>query len=670
MLLKNQFRLILAVVSGIILSISLNAKPALSVDDFLADPNVYDAEFSPDGRYLALIVNKQGFRQLIIRDFDKKGFPVSGAMSDKIFRPTSLNWANDERLIVNLLIPGGERIKRIREKANTDPDFDITEYPMFRRSVSVDANAKDLVVLMENKYRLRSNRNLSGITNFLPNDDQHVIIPALGERALEAYKVNIYTGKAERIAKGVWRTFQFLTDDDGRPLYRLDYLYYGKIIKVHRYTDDADWELIDKIYLNQEDEESIETTGLYRLSIGDDLELTYRERNSQTGFYEIVKRSSDGNLNEVVASLPGKDIYAPITDATTNRYIGYKVQEDLIRSHFNDKALQEHHDKIADQVGHSNFNVSLDPQNSKRTVVFSYGLDNPGTYYLYDYKTYKLSFLAQKYSKLPKEKLAIPAQATYKARDGQKIRVYVFFPPDYQQGERYPLVVNPHGGPHLRDSAGYDDFAQFMATRGYIVIQPNFRGSTGYGKKFEEAGYGQWGGVMQDDLTDAVSYMVKKGYADAKRVCIVGGSYGGYAALMGAIKTPDLYRCSISMNGVTNLKDQIEHFIDKARTDEEGVEKRLHKKIGHPEKDSKLLDRNSPVFHAYKIKIPLLIIAGEDDDRVPAEQSEDMVDALEGQNKDVRYVEIEDAGHNLFRYSDDMEKVYQEVDKFLAKHLK
>jgi dipeptidyl aminopeptidase/acylaminoacyl peptidase len=227
----------------------------------------------------------------------------------------------------------------------------------------------------------------------------------------------------------------------------------------------------------------------------------------------------------------------------------------------------------------------------------------------------------------------------------------------------------PHGGPHARSRLSYDDFAQFLSTRGYIVVEPNFRGSTGYGYDFERAGYKQWGGVMQDDLTDALEFMVRKGYTDPEKVCIVGTSYGGYAALMGAIKTPALYKCAISLNGVTHLEKLIRYnmkeVVDKAEWDVA-----LFDRIGHPEKDKELLDANSPALHADKITIPVMIVAGSADNVVPYSQAKLMVKALEKAGAKFEFIRLKDTGHNPFYYVEDMELVFEAVEKFLDSHLR
>ena len=639
----------------------------LDVEDFMEKPFVFDAEFSPDGRYLAMIIKSKESRAVVIRDFSAERFPVTGVLSQEILRASSLSWANNNRLIVNFLVPN-MNIKKLKRKSESDPEFNIDDYAMHLRAVSMNTRAEDHVLLLNHSNNFEK-YNLSRIANYLPNDDEHILMHARGSRRLALKKVNVYSGRVTSLADGGPRTYKFLTDNNGKPTYRLDYYDRSKYIVVFEYTELKDWKIIDRIRLDQEDDESINNEGLLRYGIGNNDSFIYRERNQETGFYEIVQRNRGNDKREVIASLPDKDIYQPIFSRHTNKYIGYQIQDDLIRDIYFNETSQAHYDSIAKAVGHSNFSVWTSRKPGDRTIVNTSGADNPGRFYIYNFKDKKVSLLNDKYQKLIPDNLSLPGKVFYKTRDGAKVRAYILFPPEYQEGKRTPMVILPHGGPHTRDSATFDHFAQFISTRGYIVIQPNFRGSSGYGQSFEEAGYKQWGELMQDDLTDAVNYMVKKGYADPAKICIVGASYGGYAALMGAAKTPDLYQCSVSINGVTHLKNQIEFDIDSANANEEKIEKRIYKTIGHPKEDSEMLDNNSPALQAKAIRIPILIIAGEDDNIVPIEQSEMMVEALEDHNKRHKFIELNNTGHNFFRHQEGLRTVYSEVEEFLKEHI-
>ncbi len=371
---------------------------------------------------------------------------------------------------------------------------------------------------------------------------------------------------------------------------------------------------------------------------------------------------------ETLVSLPDRDVLYPLHDLRSNQIVGYAVDGDYIRYKFFDSAAQASYDKLEAKVGNSNFFWSSYAENGELGIVNLYSPDNPLSFHLYDRKNDELSFIDNAFDNIAYKNLSQSAAANYSARDGKKIHAYILLPTEYEKGKSYPLIVMPHGGPQSRDRADYDDFAQFLSTRGYIVIQPNFRGSTGMGKEFEEAGYKQWGQKMQDDLSDAVGFMVKKGYADPAKVCIVGISYGGYAALMGAIKTPELYRCSVSINGVTHLRNMIASDA-KDIDDDKLLEKYWYQRVGDPKIDKEMLDANSPALHADKVNIPLLVIASTDDQVVDYEQTLDLVSALNKNKKDYKFVKLKDSPHNPFYYKKDVEVVYREVGDFVAKYL-
>lgn len=643
-------------------------KSNLTAEDFNAERDFRDAEVSPNGRYLATVANNSGKRTVVIRDLESSDWVVTGQFSEDIVRPSSVEWANNERLIVSMLVPKDTR--RVRKISKTKEDFDIRDYAMSRKLISMDIHAENIVFLMEEQHSASRNYVFTNIVNFLPDDPKHVLIPSYRFSKYSLYKVNVYDGKAELLVKGDRRTNQIMTDLKGNPKYRFDYYSVANVIDIYEYISEDKWEKVDSLSSSNEDEGIFSTENLISFGLSPEGLLVYRVRNEDTGFYELRTREKGQKEIKVLVSLPDQSVKSLITDSRTGEFLGYTIQKDRISHRYFDKQRQQKYDDVAAQIGKDNFFYSVEKEREHRSIIYSYGPDNPGTYHLFDLKTNKISPLGRARFKMKTEELGIPAVTRYKTRDGAKIRAYILLPPEFEPNKTFPMIIFPHGGPQARDSATYDHFAQFMATRGYIVFQPNFRGSTGYGKEFEELGFKQWGGLMQDDLTDGVNYMVKKGYANPGKICIVGGSYGGYAALMGAIKTPDLYQCSVSMNGVTHLKDLINYDIRSADARFlEKTKKELFKVIGNPETDSAMLNANSPALQAKKIRIPILLIAGEKDLVVSAKQSKMMARALRSAKKKYEYLNLEHAPHNPFHYADEAELVYAKVEEFLAKHL-
>jgi dipeptidyl aminopeptidase/acylaminoacyl peptidase len=296
-------------------------------------------------------------------------------------------------------------------------------------------------------------------------------------------------------------------------------------------------------------------------------------------------------------------------------------------------------------------------------VVYSVD-DGPAAYYLYHRDTKKADFLFVNRPELEKYTFAKSEPVIIKSRDGLELVSYLTLPAGLEP-KNLPLVLNVHGGPWARDSWGFDPEAQWLANRGYAVLQVNFRASTGFGKKFLNAGNGEWGtGKMQDDLTDAVKWAVDKGYANPKKVCIYGGSYGGYAALAGVVFTPEVYSCAVDIVGPSNLKTLLASFPPYWAP----MKKQMLLRIGDVEKDEVYNRKISPLFHVEKIKVPLLIAQGKNDPRVNIKEAEQMVDAMRSRKIPVDYVVYTDEGHGFARPENRFD-FYGRVDDFLAKQL-
>jgi dipeptidyl aminopeptidase/acylaminoacyl peptidase len=287
----------------------------------------------------------------------------------------------------------------------------------------------------------------------------------------------------------------------------------------------------------------------------------------------------------------------------------------------------------------------------------------PVPYYAYDRQTGIGRFLFEHQPQLSRYQLAAMEPFSFTSRDGLTINGYLTFPPDADRSG-LPTVLNVHGGPWARDRWGYNPEAQWLANRGYLCVQVNFRGSTGYGKAFINAGDREWGAKMQDDLTDAVAYVVGQGWADPARVAIYGGSYGGYAALAGATFTPEEYRCGVDIVGPSNLITLIQTIPPYWAP----LIAQFHRRVGDPEKDADFLWSRSPLSAVDRIRIPLLIAQGANDPRVKQDESEQIVAALEKAGIDHEYMLFPDEGHG-FAKPENRLKFYAAAEGFLAKHL-
>jgi dipeptidyl aminopeptidase/acylaminoacyl peptidase len=301
-------------------------------------------------------------------------------------------------------------------------------------------------------------------------------------------------------------------------------------------------------------------------------------------------------------------------------------------------------------------------------VVATSGPKRPPEYFLLDVRTMHTTPLGSSYPQLAEADLGDMRPYGFTARDGLTIPAYLTLPPG-RGAKNLPLVVMPHGGPDARDYMAFDWWAQFLANRGYAVLQPNFRGSAGYGGAFTTAGAHQWGLKMQDDLADGVAKLVADGIADPKRVCIVGASYGGYAALAGAAFTPDIYACAVSFAGISDLKEML-RVEERDEGRESVVVSFLQSRIGdrHNSSDEARIEATSPALHADRIKIPVLLLHATGDTTVPIAQSKEMRDALARANKSVQFIELSGDDHYLDLAATRI-RVLSEIEKFLAANI-
>jgi dipeptidyl aminopeptidase/acylaminoacyl peptidase len=301
-------------------------------------------------------------------------------------------------------------------------------------------------------------------------------------------------------------------------------------------------------------------------------------------------------------------------------------------------------------------------RDEKKVIIWAGSSSDPGRFFVEDLGTGDIKLLAEVNEKLRKQRLSPSRYVDYTARDGTRIYGYLTLPVG-REPKNLPLVIMPHGGPYgVRDNGDYDSEVQFLANRGYAVLQPNYRGSASYGTEFSEKGEGQWGRKMQDDIDDGMDWLAGQGTIDPKRVCIVGGSYGGYAALWGATRNPERYRCAASFAGVTDVERQVKYargfmgrksgksWLDKVRGDK-----------------SFDLGTVSPLANVARLKVPVLIAHGDEDQRVPLKQSSLYVKALQQANKQHEFHLYKGEGHGLSK-SENLKDYLERLGAFLAKH--
>jgi dipeptidyl aminopeptidase/acylaminoacyl peptidase len=491
------------------------------------------------------------------------------------------------------------------------------------------------------------------IVSFLPDDPEHVLM----ELDLDVvnlpsvYKINVNSGRKSRITKGKMSVRSWMADRQGnlRLGEALNYKTGEAAIRV-RIGEDDKWHKMFEY-------NALAEPGITPLGFARDPNILYYSayQHDKKALFKIHLPSKETTL--VFADddydVDGSLIYSK----KTNDVIGlYHPNSDDGRIYW-DESNDNFQKSLNNALPDSDVYLVDFSENESIYLLYTENDYTPGMYYLGDRKDKSLTPIFEQYPDLLPEVLTEHKFVTYTARDGTELEGYLTLP----LGVDGPVsaILHPHGGPGARESDGFDYWTSFFVNRGYAVFRPNFRGSTGYGYEFSQSQMKGWGLTMQDDLTDAANWLVEQKIAKPDSMCIVGASYGGYAAAMAAVKTPDLFKCAISFAGVTNLKRLV--YRSRGYTNSKFVKNQ----IGD---DSDDLEARSPFYQAKKVKIPMLFLHGGDDRVVDVEQSRMMVDELQDLDKPVEYIEFENGDHYL-SIQRNRHAAFKAMDVFLKKHL-
>jgi len=402
----------------------------------------------------------------------------------------------------------------------------------------------------------------------------------------------------------------------------------------YRPTADAAWVKIDERSINDDPFTPIMIPGrpghlVVQARNGGDHEAIWDFDVDRKAFGEVMARHPAEDIVGVLSDEDSGYFEQVSTDGLKPVGVWFDARMDRLQRSI-DTALPGHINTIRATPG-------------DRMLVFSYSDVDPGRWYLLDARTMQIKPLAVRLAQIDPARMQPMRTVHYPARDGLSVPAYLTLPGKPTQPA--PAVILIHRGPQARDRWQWDQDVQVFAAHGYVVFQPQFRGSSGFGKKFEEAGYGQWGLAMQDDITDGVKWLVDQKIADPARICIVGASYGGYAALWGLARTPELYKCGVSTAGVSDIENMLRGDSDFNGT-AVGREVVRHK-VGDPKTMAASFDAVSPLKHADRIVAPVLLVHGNKDERVPKAQSQKMLAELQRLHKDVKYVEFDGEGHGV-----------------------
>lgn len=629
----------------------------LPIEAFAHLPLTESLMLSPDGQRVAAFVNQSDRTLLVTRPIDAEESTPVLTTQDKDLRFRWARWVSNERLLVSM------------SYASKRFDVGIVE----TRLVSIRFDGSGLVPLSKapaEASSLPQSQFQDHIIDWLPDDGHHVLQQLNGYGGAPAiYKLNVDDGSKQVVQEAQDYIYGWMTDAQHRLRLGLRHQLGKAEVRV-RDSEDGPWRTLWKFKVSELgiDRANVVTPLGFGL---DPQELFIRaEHEGRQAVFSVRLDQPELprtlRLAHPTLDVDGELLRSPATGAVLG--LSARLHEGSADAESAEelwdpswRARMRAIDRALPQRKNTLVSISRDEQ---RYIVHSIGNGQPGEYFLGDRKTGKLSLVGETYPDLPPAQLVGKRAVKIKARDGLSLNAYLTLPHGTADAGPRPLVLLPHGGPQSRDDTQFDVQTEFLANRGYAVLQVDFRGSAGYGRAFVEAGKKRWGLEMQDDLTDARAWAVETGIADPARVCIVGASYGGYAALMGLVKTPTLYRCGVSFAGVTDLVALIEYEANYV-----GGAASIQEQVGWAWHDRKQLRATSPVQQAQRIEAPLLLIHGTADRVVPVEQGRDMAKALKEAGKIYRYVEQDGADHHWSR-SEDRLQFFQELEKFLDLHLK
>ncbi|MDT3320226.1 S9 family peptidase [Shewanella sp. SP1S2-4] len=638
-------------------AVETSATSALSQSQLFSRGDEYaNVKISPTGKYLSAITSVEGKNVLIVLDAQTKKllnairFPSNAQVG-------TYEWANSERIVL--------------AKEYLKGWSDVPQYYGELMAVNADGSRPKYLFgynsgEQQTGSNLRKNTAINAtafILDPLPDDERYMLVnalpwtgaPDLSETRQDVYRVDLFSGVRKRITGSPIGRARFMTDHDGEVRFVAGED--SKNITKVFYRKDSEWINTDKLNLGLSDFTPIsfadnrnsiyaagrvgtETLGVYRINLetGEKAEIIQDEVVDPSNFW----------INGT-----NKQLYAIEFE---NGYPSYAFVDN------NDNHAKLLKDLIAAVPGHQ-VRIVSETRDAEKLVVVAFNDRNPGDYYIFDTKKLKLEYLAAAKKWLDPEQMAEVKPISFTSRDGKTINGYLTLPFG-KEAKNLPLVVNPHGGPHgIRDWWGFDPQNQLLAQNGMAVLQVNFRGSGGYGESFEQAGYQKWGSDIQHDIIDATQYVIDQGLADKERVCIAGGSFGGYSALQSAILAPDMFKCAVGFAGVYDLELMFDEG-DVART--RSGTSYLKDVLGQ---DKATLKAMSPSENVAKLKANLLLVHGGEDERAPIEQLESLEKGLKAHNYPYQKLVMDNEGHGF--YNDvHRAKYYEQMLSFLKTNLK
>ena len=607
-------------------NVDMNKTP---LEDFFKNPVKSSFKLSPDGERLAFLAPYDQRMNIYVRSINDTSSERLTELTDRDV--AGYFWANDQKIVFLKDDGGDENFKLYGVNIDGTDSICYTDFD--------DVRTKIIDPLRD-----------------IP-DEMLIGLNKRNPQVFDVYRLYLSTGEMEMIAENPGNIQGWMTDHEGK--LRIAYAIVNGIETqvLYRETEDDDWTELMKTSFKDSFSPylfTFDNKNLYVITNLNRDKTALVEYNLETKEEVMLYENDDYDLSGVSYSRKRKVLtYAAYTSWKRQMYF------------FDDEYEQIYTDL---QTLLPNYEVVITSRNLDEDmfIVRTYSDKSRGTYYLYDLASKNLQKLADLSPWINEDEMASMEPITYQTRDGLTIHGYLTLPNGLtmDDAENLPVVINVHGGPWARDHWGFNPEVQFLANRGYAVLQVNFRGSTGYGKEFWTMSFKQWGLTMQDDITDATKWLINEGIADSSKVAIYGGSYGGYATLMGIVKEPDLYCCAVDYVGVSNLFT----FMKTIPPYWKPMLDMMYEMVGDPVADSVAMNISSPVFHVDKIVTPLFVAQGANDPRVNIDESDQIVQALKDRGIDVEYLVKEDEGHG-FHNEENRFDFYRAMEDFLSQHM-
>jgi len=601
--------------------------PVIPMENFFKDPEKAGYRISPNGQMIIFRAPHMGRMNVFVQNLgDTSAVPITHETERSIYNAL---WESDDRIIFTKDLGGDENMHVLSVKPDGTGLVDHTPFEKVRSDVL------DILEERPDELLITSNKR--------------------NPQLFDVYLLNTSTGELKMVAENPGNITGWVTDHDGK-------------IRAAVTSDGVNTSLLYRD--TEKDKFKIVITTNFKETLSPVL-FTFDNKNlycvSNLGRDKTAVVEFDPNTAKevkVIYENPDVDVvgldYSKLRKVLTVAY--YETEK--LQKHFFDPEMQQIDDKIKALLPAYEFQITGKSKDETKLLVYANSDRYYGGYYLYDVKSGGLIKMADFKPWLKEEDMAEMKPVIYKSRDGLTIHGYLTLPKGVT-AENLPVVINPHGGPWARDSWGFNPEVQFLANRGYAVLQMNFRGSTGYGKKFWEASFKQWGRTMQDDISDGVKWLISNGIADPARIAIYGGSYGGYATLAGITLTPELYACAVDYVGVANMFT----FMKTIPPYWEPIRQMFYEMVGDPVKDSLMLAEVSPVLLVDRIRCPLFVAQGANDPRVNINESNQVVDSLRKMGITVEYMVKDNEGHGFYNQENRFD-FYRAMEKFLGEHLK